>query len=309
MRTPFPTRATRGASLRYSRPESRRPFHPSKHAVAVNAPERRQKQPTALALVLVVAAANACCAEAIGIGFEAAATRMVITEGMGEAAMLGARSALGAEAALGTDMALAESVGGRAILGARGIGAVTGLGIEATELAAFRGAASELFESGSLLRVGRANVVLRNGTVLAETEVTGAQSVAVRSARSGVTVDAVRIGSRVEYRVGTRTVGYSELEHGRIQHYLRYSGTNRYAGYDIIEGSRVFQYDVNGRLVAETSLQAVSESGVGASFGMAGVTAAALHARAVRSQEDAIDREMQILVDEINRFSNSRRHQ
>lgn len=313
MRTPFPTRATRGASLRCTKPESRRHLHSTRPTAAVNSLERglRGGQLALLALALVVATANGGCALAMGEGLEVAAmSRLALAEtAAGEAAMLGARGALAGAEALGTDLSLAETVGSRAMFGARGMAAATGLGMEATELTAFRGAASELFGSRSLLGMGRANVVLRNGTVLAEAEATGAESLAIRSSRSGITVDAVRAGSRVEYRVGGRTVGYSELERGRVQHYLRYSGTDRYAGYDIIEGNRVFQYDASGRLLADTSLEAIRESGTASIFGIAAVAAGVTNDRVVKSKEDKIEKQIQVLLGEIDRFSRSRRQQ
>lgn len=197
---------------------------------------------------------------------------------------------------------------GAAAIGVRGaatIGAASRLGLAASEVAAFRGAATTgLLGPRSLAGLGRAQVVGRGGSVLGVVEPAGVDGLVVRTPR-GMAVRAFREGPRVSYRVGGQSVGYSELQDGRVHHYIYESGSARPIGYDVVQNGRVLQYDANGLFVAETSLQ---RAGAG-SGGAVGIAATATVLAASLEKDRTAERRARVLLSRIDALLAARRTQ
>jgi hypothetical protein len=130
--------------------------------------------------------------------------------------------------------------------------------VEAAEISVVRTGATALLRS----RVAGLNAgeVVSGGRVLGVVEPTGAGAILVR-ARGGLTVRALRSGTRVSHTVAGRQIGYSQFRNGRVEHFVIENGLERRLGFDLVRGNRVLQHDDFGRLIAETTIDGLNPAG------------------------------------------------
>lgn len=240
----------------------------------------RGKVIVAIVLVLVVATTHLGCAAGLARLAIRAGPRVGTISAANGLANVSLRSSIAAaESTVAGALRTSVLVGGRSVVGSAALSVA-----ELTEVACIRGASATLVGSRPMTALSRTHVVGSNGSILGSVEATGMDAIAIRNSRSGVTVHAVRDGRVITYHSRGDLIGFSEVQNGRVHHYISDNAGHYFIGYDLVRGGRVFQHDYSGTLVMETTFEGFAAN---TGFATASAAAALLLAAAEEFLEDS----------------------